>query len=158
MQAEPRRKHNLKFVFPNFKLCVSEWLTFRTYSKRTTLPDIRTPWWWHSRSAETCRTICIYCVHISVHVRLVWKFEFCVIHFRYNIKIVLNCVYHAGLIARCTSLKLRKRVSPKRLCLCRLIPDYVTLRHFLDDSNFKFHASNVLKFLYLLVQPKDGVR
>jgi len=29
------------------------------------LTAIRTAWWRHSRSAETCRRPCIYCVHIS---------------------------------------------------------------------------------------------
>jgi len=33
---------------------------------------IRTPWWWHSRSSETCRRLCIYWIHISVHASLVW--------------------------------------------------------------------------------------
>jgi len=37
-------------------------------SKDTSVTDIRTPWWWHTRSAETCRRQCIYHVHISVHV------------------------------------------------------------------------------------------
>jgi hypothetical protein len=64
-----------------------------------------------------------------------------------NIKIVLNCVCPAGLTVRLTSLKLRKHVSPKRLCLCRLIPDYVTLRRFLDDSNVNFYVSHILKCL-----------
>jgi len=73
------------------------------------------------------------------------------------VKMVLNCVCSAVLIVRRTSLKLRNYVSPKTLCLRRLIPDYVTLRHFLDDSNVNFHASEVLKFVYLLVQPEDDV-
>jgi len=47
-------------------------------------------------------------------------------HGTYNIKIVLNCVCPTGLAARRISMKLRKHVSPKRLCLCRLIPDSVT--------------------------------
>jgi len=31
----------------------------RTNSKSTTLTDIRTAWWWHSRSAERYRSLCI---------------------------------------------------------------------------------------------------
>jgi hypothetical protein len=31
----------------------------RTNSKGTTLTDIRSAWWWHSRSAETYRSLCI---------------------------------------------------------------------------------------------------
>ena len=41
----------------------------------TTLTDIKTPWWCHSRSAETWRRMSIYCAHISEHVRLVWWIE-----------------------------------------------------------------------------------
>lgn len=78
-------------------------------------------------------------------------------HGTYNIDIVLNFVCPAGLTLRRTFLKLRKNVPPKRLCLYRLISDYVTLCHFLDDSNVNFHASNIFKCLYLLVQPEDDV-
>jgi len=43
-------------------------------SKDTTLTDISSPWWWNSRSAETCRRACIYCVDISVHIGLInWR-------------------------------------------------------------------------------------
>jgi len=51
-------------------MCASEYLclTLLTNAKDTTLTDIRTLWWWHSRSAKTSRRLCIYCVHISMHV------------------------------------------------------------------------------------------
>lgn len=53
--------------------CVSEWLwlTLQTNLNHITLTDIRTSWWWHSGCTETCRRLCIYCVHISLHVRVV---------------------------------------------------------------------------------------
>ena len=55
-------------------LCANEreCLKLQTNSKDTTLTNVRTPWWCHSRSVKTCRILCIYRVHISVHVRLVW--------------------------------------------------------------------------------------
>ena len=40
-----------------------------SHSKHTTSTHTSTPWWWHSISAETCRRLCVYCVHISAHVR-----------------------------------------------------------------------------------------
>jgi len=39
-------------------------------SKVTDLTDISSPWWWHSRSAETCRRACVKCS---------WSFVYCVI-------------------------------------------------------------------------------
>jgi len=48
------------------------WRDKETNWKDTTLTDIRTAWWWHSVSADTCRRWRIYCVHIPVHERLVW--------------------------------------------------------------------------------------
>jgi hypothetical protein len=77
-------------------------------------------------------------------------------HGTYSVKILSNCP--AVLIVCRTSLKLRKHVPPKRLCICRLIPpDYVTLHHFLDDSSVNFNAFNIFKILYLLVQSEYGL-
>ena len=47
-----------------------------TNSKDTNVTYIRTPCWWHSGSAETCRILCIYCVHIAVHKRLFDRLHF----------------------------------------------------------------------------------
>jgi len=66
----------------------------------TTLTNIKTPWWWHLRSAVTCRKICIYCVHISVRVRLVWWIEFCIMRDTYNIKTMYGLVLVLFLIGQ----------------------------------------------------------
>ena len=43
--------------------------------------DTRTPWCWHSRSVETRKRFCVYCVHISACVKLVWSVDFPVVFY-----------------------------------------------------------------------------
>jgi len=73
----------------NLNTCASEWLCqwatvphITTNSTDTPLTNTRAPWTWDSRSAVTCRRLCIYHVHISVHVRMVDKLHIasCMVH------------------------------------------------------------------------------
>jgi len=52
--------------------CASHYEALRTSSTDTTLTGAWNHWWWHSRSAETCRILCVCRMHISVHVKFVW--------------------------------------------------------------------------------------
>ena len=56
---------------------------------------------WHSRSAATCRRLCIYCVHISVHVRLFDKL---------NVK--LKFIWFANLYNKISISSVRFKKSP----------------------------------------------
>jgi hypothetical protein len=90
-----RHNHSLTYMAQRY-VCVWEWLwlTLRTSSKDTTVTDLRNSWWWYSRSTETCRRWYVCCVHISVHVRLVWWIEFCIMHCTYHIKVNERRSYH----------------------------------------------------------------
>jgi hypothetical protein len=52
--------------------CASHYEPLRISSTDTTLTDAWSHWWRHSRNAETCRILCVYRMHISVHVKFVW--------------------------------------------------------------------------------------
>jgi hypothetical protein len=61
---------NVNTTDTKFYTCFgTSWVPLRANSKDTNVTCLRTPWWWHSRNAETLR-LCIYCVHISLHEKL----------------------------------------------------------------------------------------